>query len=479
MDALPLKEFRRLDLNSEEHGVPVHKLMANAGTALATAVRSAHAAKRLSKAPIVILCGKGNNGGDGFAASGVLDRWGIDHVVVQMDPDVRSEAAAGYLALVREGRLKPWKGTRRTQWKGAIVVDCMLGSGIRDRPRAPYDAAIKWANKEAGHIIACDVPSGFGTSLAIKPRTTVTFHAAKVGMTKATCGDIVVADIGIPDDAQDVGLGDLDAGFVRPGHDSHKGQNGRVMVVGGGPFDGAPWFAAMGAVRAGADLVHVLSTDDVARTIKCWDPTPLVRGITSDNHLGPGCLAAATSMLHRIDALVVGCGIGSHEDTRRFVADLVTAAAKQGIWVVVDADGLDAIDEALLGDHGHHMILTPHGKEFEDLTGSPAEDDEISAFAAAHDVTVVCKRAVDRIVDAGTVRRCRRGHPTMTKGGTGDMLAGILGALLAKGADRFDAACAATYMAGCAGEIAASLRSHGAITTDMIEAIPLVLRRLD
>ncbi len=474
-----MREFRRLDLNSEEHGIPVHRLMANAGRAVAEAVRSARTGKR-ADAMVIVLCGKGNNGGDGFAASGVLTRWSIPHKVVLLDPNgIQGAAARSYLDLIDPAITTAWKGARKTAWKGAIVVDCMLGSGLRDKPRAPYDAAIKWANQNAGHLIACDVPSGLGTSLAIKPHVTVTFHAMKEGMTKRSCGRIIVADIGIPKEATTIGLGDLDAGFVRPQGDSHKGMNGRVLVVGGGPFDGAPWYAAMAAVRSGADLVHVATTDDVARTIKCWSPAPMVKGITADARLGADALPAIASLLHRVDALVIGCGIGTDAGTRRLVADVVRAATKAGKWVVVDADGLDGIDEALLHDCGSRMVLTPHGKEFADLTGSDASDDELAAFAAAHDAVIILKGAVDRVVGANGQRACHRGHVTMTKGGTGDALAGIVGTLLAKGADRFDAACAAAYLAGCAGEIAAELRGHGAIAQDMIEAIPLVLRRLD
>ncbi len=474
---LPLKEFRRLDLNSEEQGVSVHKLMANAGRALAEAVRAAH--KKRADAPIVLLCGKGHNGGDGFAASGVLGRWGIEHTVVLLcDHEEVRGVARGYLDLVPQERIKPWKGARKKVWQGALVVDCMLGSGIRDAPRAPIKDAIAWCQQHAGHVIACDVPSGFGTPGCLHADETVTFHARKQGMGKE-CGRIQVADIGIPEDAGRIGLGDLDAGFVRPNHASHKGDNGRVLVVGGGPFDGAPYYAGMGAVRAGADMVHVATTAETARTIKAWGPALLVHAVTEAPILDAGALDPIEALLDRVDALVLGCGLGTSPETEHLARQIIEAAARRDLAIVVDADGLDAIDEALLGHHGARMVVTPHKKEFEDLTDTDAADDEVAAFAAAHDVVVIRKGAVDIVAGPDDVRRCHRGHVTMTKGGTGDMLAGIVGAFLAKGAKRFDAACAATYVAGCAGEIAAGLRGHGAITADMIEAIPLVLRRLD
>jgi NAD(P)H-hydrate epimerase len=155
------------------------------------------------------------------------------------------------------------------------------------------------------------------------------------------------------------------------------------------------------------------------------------------------------------------------------------AAADRDLPTVVDADGLDALDDAILARHGKRMVLTPHAKEFHDLAGRAATRSNVMTYAARHGVTVLRKSAVDVVSDGTSTRECRRGHPTLTVGGTGDVLAGVTGALLAKGAAPFDAACAASYLLKSAGEVAASLRSYGATASDVAEAIPAVLVRLE
>lgn len=438
--------------------------MANAGKALAEAAHS--------HGHIVVLCGKGNNGGDGFAAAGLLLRWGHDVSVVLMEParNIRGPARS-YLDLLPAEIVVSWPKDRRRWHAAAVLVDCMLGSGIRDAPRAPYDQAIRWMNKHAARVVACDVPSGFGTMVAVRPNETVTFHARKDGMTEATCGVIRVADIGIPKDAGRIGFGDLDAGFVRPHKDAHKGEQGRVLVVGGGPFTGAPHYAGMGAVRSGADLVHVATTDAAAAVIQSWGPDLLVHAV------GPrwskDAAARVVELARRADALVLGPGLGpGHDELVHAVLDGTALPA------VIDAEALQAMDAATLARHGHRLVLTPHGREFAELSGKRTEA-AVAAFAKKHSVSVLRKGAVDVVSDGQATRRCHRGHATMTVGGTGDVLAGAVGALLARGAPPFDAACAGAYLVGCAGEVAASVRGLGATATDVHEAIPAVLLRLE
>ena len=437
--------------------MPVQRLMANAGKALAEAARA------MSEGPIVVLCGKGNNGGDGYAAAGVLRRWGVPTRVVSVEAPAKGSTAAAYRDLLDD--VQPWGKDRRAWADAELVIDCMLGSGIQGRPRPPYDQAIRWANKR--RVLACDVPSGWQTGLAVHPERTVTFHAKTEGMGRA-CGDVVVADIGIPEAASHVGLGDLDAGYVRPGDEGHKGQHGRVLVVGGGPFTGAPHYAGMGAIRTGADLVHVATTNRAARLIGSWGPELIVHGVTDSEHLGPDCVDAVVDLAKRADALVIGPGIGDHADSLDFVRALLDATDQSA---VIDAEALQALKGT---KHGDRIVATPHGGEFQKMAGRRKPQ----TWAKQTSTVLLRKGVPDVITDGACTRECHRGHPTMTVGGTGDVLAGAVGALLAKGADRFDAACAGAYLVGCAGEVAASLRSFGATATDVHEAIPAVLLRL-
>ncbi|HLF16214.1 MAG TPA: NAD(P)H-hydrate epimerase, partial [Candidatus Thermoplasmatota archaeon] len=212
MKALPVREFRRLDRNSEELGVPLARLMANAGKALARAV-----ARRLPKGgEALFLCGKGNNGGDGLAAAALLHRQGKAIRVVLAEGTVQGPGRA-FLQQLPPGTVERWNGRNRAPHRG-VLVDCLLGSGLEGAPRRPYDAIIRFVNRHRARltVVSCDVPSGFGTTLAVHPHVTVTFHAAKEGMSTANSGRIEVARIGIPSRAAEVGLGDLDLGYVRP-----------------------------------------------------------------------------------------------------------------------------------------------------------------------------------------------------------------------------------------------------------------------
>lgn len=478
---LPVREFRRLDLNAEELGVPVSQLMARAGKALASVVQSRMGARGNA----LFVCGKGNNGGDGFAAAYLLHRAGQEVRVLLAEPReaVRSPAARLYLDLLPPDRVDVWKGRWKPDWSEAkVVVDCLLGSGISGEPRAPYDVLIRAVDRlrRRAHVVSCDVPSGLGTPIAVRPHETVTFHAAKQGMTPRNSGRIQVAPIGIPRAAEtDVGLGDLDQAYPRPRPDSHKGDNGVVLVVAGGPYLGAPHYAGMSAYRTGADLVHACLPEDAARIVAGYGPHVMVHAVEPGSRLTPMGVPGIVEWMDRATAVLVGPGLGSDPLTREAAAQVLAEAARRGLPMVVDADGLDALTPALLERHGKRMVLTPHSKEFLDLAGTAPTEASVHSYAARNGgVTVLWKRQGAFVTDGTHRKWCRRGHPTMTVGGTGDVLAGAVATLLAKGVPPFEAAAAGAYLTGSAGELAAALRSWGATATDVLEAIPAVLLRL-
>lgn len=491
---------RRLDLNAEELGVPVHRLMDNAGKALAQAAQAAasRAPKTRRGHSILFLCGKGNNGGDGFAAAAHLQAQGIAAHVVLAEPAarIRSQAARSHFARLARGSVSVWTGRPKSAWtKSPVLVDCLLGSGLSGPPQGPYRALITWANRQRRHIhvLACDVPSGLGTPIAIVPHATVTFHAPKQGMTPGNSGRIRVAPIGIPAQAATrIGLGDLDAAYRRPAWDSHKGDNGLIAVIAGStPLLGASHYVTRAAYRTGADLVHLAVPPQAAPTLRTWSPDGIVHATgrpgSHGGHLTPDALPAIEALLDRCTAAVVGPGLGRHKSTLAATRQVLAACADRDLPVVVDADGLDALDTrsplnpgaaALLRRHGGRILLTPHAREFQDLCGRAATRANVQAYARAHGVTVLRKSAVDVVSDGARTLECHRGHPTLTVGGTGDVLAGTAATLLAKGASPFEAGCGASYLVKCAGEVAASMRSYGATALDVADAIPSVLLRL-
>lgn len=481
MQAIPVRECRRLDLNSADLGVPAARLMANAGRALARAV-ARHAGRG---ADVLLFCGRGGNGGDGFAAARELERLGRRAWVVLAEPAaaLRSPAARAHFQALDPGRVSVWGGRPGRDWpKARVLVDCLLGTGVGAAPRSPYDALVRHLNARAARgavVVSCDVPSGWGTGLAVRPRETVTFHAPKEGMARASCGAIRVASIGIPRRAAEVGFGDLALAYPRPGAGSHKGENGVVVLVAGSlPFTGAPWYAGMAAYRAGADLVHAVVPEAAAAAVRGYGQELVVHAFEPGDRLTPAAVPAVEALLGRATALAVGPGLGTDPSTQEAVGHLLAAAAERGLPAVVDADGLDAVSDALLRRHGARMVLTPHAREFLDLAGLEATDRNVAAWARRHAVTVLRKGPVDVVADATRHRRSRGGHPTMTVGGTGDVLTGAVAALLSKGVPPFDAACAASHLVKRAGETAASLLSYGATAADVLNAIPSVLLRL-
>jgi NAD(P)H-hydrate epimerase len=408
--------------------------------------------------------------------------------VVLAEPAARIQghAARSHFARLGKGTWTVWHGRPETSWsKAQVLVDCLLGSGLSGPPRKPYDRVVAWLNarKKAGRtVVSCDVPSGLGTKLAVKPTVTLALHAANADLTKANAGRVKVAPIGMPTRAQDIGFGDAVLGYPMVRADSHKGDNGYVLVVAGSvPLAGAAHYVALGAYRSGADLVHIAAPMDHATTgvLRSWGPDSIVHQVAHGRHLTPDALPMVEGLMARCSSVVVGPGLGQHPSTLAAARMVLAAAADRGLPTVVDADGLDAVDDALLARHGARMVLTPHAREFQDLAGKAATRANVLSYARAHGVTVLRKGAVDVVSDGATTRQCARGHPTMTVGGTGDVLAGIVGALLAKGARPFEAACAASYLCKAAGEVAASLRSYGATAVDVAEAIPAVLVRIE
>ncbi|MEA3191238.1 MAG: ADP-dependent NAD(P)H-hydrate dehydratase / NAD(P)H-hydrate epimerase [Thermoplasmata archaeon] len=480
--AIPWAEARRLDRNAAELGVPVADLMARAGKALAAEV--------LRIAPpgdIVLLCGKGNNGGDGLAAAALLQRQGRRAWAVLAEPRAAFQGpGAGYLGHLQEDTVVTWAGKPDPAWAAApTVVDCLLGSGLKGVPRGPYASMLRWlkARKDAVRV-ACDLPSGLGTAMAVRPDATVTFHAPKEGMAAANAGRIVVADIGVPPAAADVGVGDLHEGWIARRADSHKGDNGVVLVVGGSlPLVGAPYYSAMAAYRTGADLVHCVAPADAAAVMRNWGPHAIVHDGNPGRHLTPTALQPLRRLLPKSTALLLGPGLGHDPESIALAHGALATAAQARKPTVVDADGLDALSPALFRSHGRRMVLTPHAREFLDLSGREATPANVQAYARRHGVVVMCKGVLGKghanlVTDGARARFCRRGHPTLTVGGTGDVLAGITAQLLAVGSKPFEAAAAAAYLLGAAGEIAAALRGDGALATDVAEAIPAVVARL-
>ncbi|MCL2143788.1 MAG: NAD(P)H-hydrate dehydratase [Methanomassiliicoccaceae archaeon] len=454
-------ESRIIDRNCEALGVSLETLVDNAGGALHRILSKEYAGKK-----ILIVCGIGNNGADGFACA---KRFGRKATVALLLPPemIKTNAARHHFELLDR---KPVMFSDVSLDQYEVIVDCVLGIGARSPLDAVYNDYIKKLKKFKGRIVSSDVPTGFGTRDSVQPNVTVTFHDTKEGMNEDNCGKIIVADIGVPEEAVHVaGPGDMLL-YPLPKEDSHKGENGRLLVVGGGPYIGAPAMAAMASLRAGVDLVRIATPKRSFMPIASMTPNFIMHEL-SDDILTEKDVRSLLELAKKVDAVLIGPGLGTDEGTMAAVREFVLRCNKPA---VVDADGITAI--SLMSVVPGNVIITPHKREFEDFSGFALKSCDLLEISERRNVTILLKGVTDVIVRGEKKKTNRSGTSAMTVGGTGDVLSGIVAGLLSKGMDTFDAAYLGAYICGSAGEKAFKELSYGMTATDVVDAIPKVLK---
>ncbi len=482
MEPITFAEVKVLDANSEYRGVPTKHLMEEAGKGTAEHIlETGGAGKR-----VLIICGSGNNGGDGFVAARYLaEDTEVEVVLLRSRDHTRSEISRANLRQAEEiGVLIGRVGDDLAAKVAAsdLLVDAMLGVGVAGAPRGVYADAVKILNGSGKRVVSVDIPTGWGTEMAIRPESTVTFHAPKVGMGEE-CGQIVVKPIGIPEEAERfAGPGELTLVPPVPG-DAHKGARGNVLVIGGGPFTGAPTLAAVAAHRCGIDLVYVAVPGAVAPVVSGYSMDLIVHpvGGSMADKLAPTHLEAVMAWEDRADAVVLGPGMGEDPGSLELAASVYKRLAAAGKPVVVDADALKAF--RTMGEVPPHAgaVLTPHAGEFAILAGEPLPSDldarvlAVRTLAAKMGCTVLSKGPVDVVSDGKRVKLNDSGNAAMATGGTGDVLSGAVGAMLAKGMDPFDAARAAAFLVGAAGDEGLEELGHSMMASDMLWNLPGVL----
>ncbi len=468
-----------VDANAAALGIARGRLMESGGGAVARAVREATDPGDA----VAVVCGRGNNGGDGAVAARALgDRDVTVHLLGRADAITTGIARESWDALVASEA-----DAREVQDSAALalgepdlVVDAMLGTGARGPPREPEASAVATVAATGAPVLSVDVPTGVDADTGERPGVAVdadrvvTFHDAKPGLAglEAT---VTVADIGIPAAAEWlVGPGDL-RGLDRRAS-AHKGDHGEVLVVGGGPYTGAPALAARAAARAGADLVRVACPRAIAREVQATEPGLIVRPFDGER-LSAAAVPAIRERASAHDALVVGPGLGDADATREAVRDLLVGHDGRA---VVDADALRVVAGI---ETDATLVCTPHAGELRAMgheAGEDRADRERAVLAAAADLgaTVLLKGHHDVASDGERVRVARTGTPAMTVGGTGDVLAGVVGALLARREPDLvplRAAGVGAYVNGVAGELAAAGRESGLVATDLLDRLPAAL----
>lgn len=499
MRACTAEQMRSIDRRAvEEYGMPSLLLMENAGRAVAE-----RAARRLSPGGrVTVLCGGGNNGGDGFVAARHLYNRGFEVACCLAVPRerVRDDARANLELAERLGI--PIRQEAPTLAAG-LIVDALLGTGFRGEPRGAVAEQIRLANESGLPILAVDVPSGLDSDTgrasagAIRAVETVTFGLPKLGLLtypgRELAGELTVARISLPRPLlEETALPEwITAERAAPlwptrAADSHKGESGRVFVLAGSPgLTGAAALCCDSALRAGAGLVTLGIPESLnpILEIKLTEAMTLPLPETAGHTHAPASLQTVLQRLEGAGAGAVGPGLGRHPATGELVRALL---ARFPVPLVVDADGLALVSPAEEGLFPANCVITPHPGEMARLLGTTVEAVQSNRIETARDAArrlgcVVVLKGAATVIAApdGRLAVNSSGGPALATGGTGDVLTGITVAALARGLAPYDAAVGAVFLHGLAGEVAGERNgAPGTVAGDVVAAVPEALRRL-
>ena len=459
-----------------EAGTPAEELMDRAGRAVARAVLDL--AGRRYGLRVVVLCGKGSNGGDGVVAARALTRFGASVRVVDM------ESLGTFDVAMLE--------------RADVIVDALFGTGFRGAIEGAAARAVDAANRSEAAIVAADIPSGVDgkTGLCSGPcidaDITVAMGAQKIGTAigpgALRAGTVVVADIGIPvEEAVATMIEPWDVARALPGRagDSHKRSSGSVVVVGGSDeMTGAPLLTARAALRSGSGYVNLVTTPAVSAVAAKASPE-LVIHVEPEGFIGPDALDRARDVVKRADAVAIGPGLGTGSQQRELVERALGSIEAP---VVADADALNLVAEnpGPAESRSAPLIMTPHPAELARLLGTDTNDvqeDRLGSVAEAarrFGCTVVLKGHRSLIANPiGDIYVNPTGGPELATAGTGDVLTGVCAAYVAAGLDPTSAAWAGAYVHGAAGSLAAEEHgTNGVVAWDVAENLGRAAERI-
>lgn len=505
------EEMRAIDrATTERFAVPSLTLMENAGSAVADFVLRDYAGANR----ITVVCGKGNNGGDGFVVARKLHRAGRVVEVLLLAP--RTELKGDALAMFERLPLRPIEVTTPQELEAEssrglgncdLIIDAILGTGFRPPVAELYANTIALMNRSAMPVVAVDIPSGADSDSMkpqsgegmIHPDAIVTFTAPRPAhiFGNLTRGPLVVAPIGSPPEAIISSL-NLEvttprdfAAFLAPRtRDSNKGMYGHALIVGGSfGKSGAAAMAGMAALRAGAGLSTVAVPTRVLSSVAAFAAELMTEPLPETN-VGSIALTAAESgrfmnLTKPMTVVAIGPGLGGNAETVQFIHE---AVHQTKVPLVVDADGLNAFDGQthLLDGKRRPLVLTPHPGEMSRLAGisiKAVQADRLNvarSFAREHHLVLVLKgdRTIVALPD-GKAWVNPTGNPGMATGGTGDILTGMTAGIVAQMPNDYArAAIAAVYLHGLAGDVAAETQGeHSLVATDLLDALPEAFRR--
>ncbi len=479
-------QMRELDRRTIASGIPGEELMQAAGEGLADAIRTLAGNHQLVDSPVLFVAGCGNNGGDAFVAARCLheDGWPIECWLAGSENKLKGDALIHFRLLKKAGvpfqsmeDSAPWQHAAECGTDAEIIVDGLLGTGASGEPRGIVADAIGFIDAHADRtlVVSIDVPS----AMVVRADLTVTMGLPKTDLAQPEnidfVGNLEVVDIGIPDEFTAEVAGDSDLELIHPSdlaplfprrpRNAHKGAFGHVLCIGGSKgFSGAITMAARAAARSGAGLVSALVPENIHLLVAPAVPEVMVHSAMPEGQW---------------TAIVAGPGMGRTAATREQVLHLLETST---VPLILDADAIT--DAAAIAAAKCPVVLTPHPGEFAALFGLKVEDVQEDRFgmatmaAAKLDCIVVLKGAGTVVAAPGHPLAVNlTGNPGMATGGSGDVLAGMIAGLAGQGIAPFEAACAAVWLHGRAGDLAAAEKSQASlIAPDLIEKLPEAFR---
>lgn len=508
MKLLSPAQMRQADADAIHRlGIPSLTLMQNASKAVAEETEQAFGP--LAGKRVVAVCAKGNNGGDGFGAASFCAKMGakVTVLLAALPEEITGDAATMLERLPTGVPVLPFEEGKAALRGADLVIDALFGTGLSGTPRGVAAEAIRAINECGANVVAVDLPSGLLGAVGTAPGEvvqadlTVTFcrekYAHWLQPGRHLCGRVVLRDIGIPDECverqnplvEGYTAQHFSTALPRRAVDAHKGSCGKLLLVCGSEgMAGAAALCAGGAMRSGAGLTRLMTARAVYPILAAKLDETMVRPLPCDQDGRLTALAAREILLSGLSyqALLLGCGLGQSEGLRTLCAHLWE---KWPAALVVDADGLNNLAASInsLTRRTAPAIVTPHPAELARLLQISTEAVQADRIGSAcffakefHAVTVLKGAATVTAAPDGRVFVNSSGNPGMATAGSGDVLCGVVGGMLAAGLDPFEAAAAAVYAHGCAGDAAArALSQYGMVAGDILTHLPGVFREFD
>lgn len=504
------KQMQEIDRRAiEEKGIPGQTLMENAGRAVFEAILRRFGS--VQSKTVAVVCGKGNNGGDGFVVARYLKENGanVEINLLGRAEEIKGDAAENMMKAgkcriaIKEISDASQYQIRTDTW---LIVDAIFGTGFQGEIRPPYAQIIAKINDSEVPVVAVDCPSGLNGATGelsdptVRAALTVTFGFPKIGQVlfpgKAVCGILEVADIGFPPGiAEDIKTNlvrRLEAIRLLPKRrpDAHKGDYGKLYVLAGSTgYTGAAVLTAMTALRCGTGLVYLGVPESLNPIIEIKSTEVISKPLPDVKKSGRLALRGMGEIRRHIadaDAAAIGPGIGTHHETAELIRRIVSEMEKPA---VLDADALNIMAQTpeILKKHRGPLVISPHPGEFARLTGKSIAEiaadrfDLATKFAGEYNLVLVLKGAPTiTALPSGDIHINYSGNDGMATAGSGDVLTGLIGGFLAQGMTAETAAILANYVHGLAGDIAAAdIGGRGLIASDIMAMVPQSLVELE